>query len=107
MKTVIKSSSHENPLLQPGSRPVPGPETTAPPAPDAGAIDFDREIDRRIRKRLEAEIQRLHNHISLIEADRTALRLRLDERERFAAAVETSRPWKLMQWARGLVGRRW
>ncbi|KAA0252442.1 MAG: hypothetical protein EDX89_18465 [Acidobacteria bacterium] len=91
----------------PGSPSAPGRSAEAPPEPDLEQALFERDVARRIRGRLETEIRRLHHHISLVEADRGALRQRLEERERYVAALHSSVGWKLLQWARGLVGRRW
>jgi Skp family chaperone for outer membrane proteins len=68
---------------------------------------FERDLARRIQKRLETEIQRLQNHVAAIEADRNALRQRLDERERYLGALHASRGWRILQALRGLFGRRW
>lgn len=86
---------------------VPRSAAETPREPDLEAALFERDIARRIRGRLETEIRRLHHHISLVEADRSALRQRLDERERYVAAIHSSSGWRLLQWGRGLFGRRW
>ena len=85
----------------------PGRAPQAPLSPDVAEALFERDIARRIRGRLETEIRRLHHHISLVEADRNALRQRLEERERYVAAIHSSSGWRLLQWGRGLFGRRW
>lgn len=79
----------------------------ARPEPDLEEALFERDLARRIRGRLETEIRRLHHHINLVEADREALRQRLEERERYVSAIHASRGWRFLQWGRGLFGRRW
>ena len=71
------------------------------------ALEFDVELARRIRARLEGELRRVQQHNSSLEAERASLYSRLAERERFLSAIHASSAWKLIQSLRGLVGRRW
>ncbi len=71
------------------------------------ALEFELELARRASARLDEEIRRLGHHVAAVEADRNALRNRLDERERSLDAIRRSSAWRAVQWLRGLVGRRW
>jgi len=68
---------------------------------------FERDLAVKSQERLEKELRRLERRLAEVEAERTALRTRLDERERYLAAIRASRPWKVIQLLRSLVGRRW
>ncbi len=58
-------------------------------------------------KRLEDEVQRLTHRVAELEVDRVAIRTRAEEAERYLAAVRASLPWRVAQWLRGLMGRKW
>lgn len=57
--------------------------------------------------RLEDEVKRLTYRVAELESDRVALKNRTEEAEAYVAAVKTSAPWRVIQWLRGLVGRKW
>lgn len=57
--------------------------------------------------RLEDEVKRLTYRVAELEADRVALKNRTEEAEAYVAAVKSSAPWRVIQWLRGLVGRKW
>jgi phage shock protein A len=67
----------------------------------------EREMALAAARRLEDEVRRLEYRIAELEADRVALKNRTAEAEAYVAAVKTSRPWRVVQALRGLVGRRW
>ncbi len=67
----------------------------------------EREVALALARRLEEELRRLEYRIAELEADRVALRNRTEEAEAYLAAVRSSRPWRLIQFLRGLVGRQW
>jgi peptidoglycan hydrolase CwlO-like protein len=67
----------------------------------------EREMVLAAAKRLEDEVQRLSYRVAELEADRVALKNRTEEAEAYVAAVKTSAPWRVIQWLRGLVGRKW
>jgi predicted nucleic acid-binding Zn-ribbon protein len=67
----------------------------------------EREMALAAAKRLEDEVQRLSYRVAELEADRVALKNRTEEAEAYVAAVKTSSPWRVIQWLRGLVGRKW
>lgn len=71
------------------------------------SLTFELELAQRVTARLESELRRLQQHAAALEADRAAIRNRLDERERYLLAVQRSIGWRALQWTRGLVGRRW
>jgi hypothetical protein len=77
------------------------------PAVDLLQARFERDLALKAQERLEKELRRFERRLAEVEAERTALRTRLEERERYLAAIRASRPWKLIQLLRGLVGRRW
>jgi hypothetical protein len=88
------------------------PDTTAlgGPTPVPAALEkarFERELALAAQKRLADENRRLEYRIAELEADRIALRSRLEESERYVRDVKTSRPWRVIQLLRGLAGRRW
>jgi predicted nuclease with TOPRIM domain len=68
---------------------------------------FERDLARSVQLRFDEEKSRLEHRIALLQSDRSALRKRLDERERYVAAIHASLAWRAIQWLRGLVGRRW
>ena len=68
---------------------------------------FDLEMARAIRGRLEADRAQLGQRIAALEADRAALRKRLDERQSYIEAVNASAAWRIVQWVRALFGRKW
>ncbi len=67
----------------------------------------ERDLARAAQTRLEEEVQRLAYRVAELEADRVALKNRTDEAEAYVAAVKASTPWRVIQWLRGLVGRKW
>jgi phage shock protein A len=67
----------------------------------------EREMALATVKRLEEEVRRLEYRIAELEADRVALKNRTEEAESYVAAVKTSRPWRIVQTLRSLVGRQW
>src|SRR5450759_1178299 len=71
------------------------------------ALAFDVELARKVRVRLESELRRMEQHNANLEVERTSLRNRLDERERYVSAIHASLAWKLTQAVRGVFGRRW
>ncbi|MEO6326413.1 MAG: hypothetical protein ABIT01_16305 [Thermoanaerobaculia bacterium] len=70
-------------------------------------LKFDLELAGRVRIRLEAELRRQEQQYANLEVERDSLRHRLDERQRYVAAIHASGAWKLVQGVRGLFGRRW
>jgi ABC-type phosphate transport system auxiliary subunit len=68
---------------------------------------FERDLARSVQRRFDEERSRLEHRIALLQSDRAALRKRLDERERYVAAIHASLAWRTIQCLRGLVGRRW
>lgn len=67
----------------------------------------EREMAIAAAQRLEGEVQRLSYRVAELESDRVALKNRTEEAEAYVAAVKTSAPWRVIQWLRGLVGRKW
>jgi hypothetical protein len=67
----------------------------------------DREMALAAVRRLEDEVRSLSYRVAELEADRVALKNRTEESEAYVAAVKASAPWRAIQWARGLVGRKW
>lgn len=67
----------------------------------------EREMALAAARRLEEEVGRLEYRIAELEADRVALKNRTEEAEAYVAAVKASRPWRVIQALRGLVGRQW
>lgn len=72
-----------------------------------GRAEFERELALALQRRLVDENRRLEYRIAELEADRVALKSRLDETESYLRDVKTSKPWRLVQFLRGLVGRQW
>jgi len=70
-------------------------------------VRFERDLALKVQQRLAKELERAGRRLAEVEAERAALRSRLEERERYLAAVRASRPWRVVQFLRGLVGRRW
>ncbi len=68
---------------------------------------FERDLARSVQGRFDEERSRLEHRITLLQSDRSALRKRLEERERYVAAIHASAAWRAIQWLRSLVGRRW
>ena len=67
----------------------------------------EREMALAAMSRLEDEVKRLAYRVAELEADRVALKNRAEEAEGYVAAVKASRPWRVIQSLRGLVGRKW
>ena len=67
----------------------------------------EREMALAAAKRLEDEVQRLSYRVAELEAGGVALKNRAEEAEAYVAAVKASRPWRMIQSLRGLVGRKW
>jgi uncharacterized protein YlxW (UPF0749 family) len=67
----------------------------------------EREMALAAASRLEDENRRLAYRVAELEADRVALKNRTEEAEAYVAAVKASAPWRVIQWLRGLVGRKW
>lgn len=70
-------------------------------------VIFERDLARQTVKRLERETRQMERQVAQLRSEETALRNRLDERERYVAALHGSRGWKLLQALRGVFGRRW
>lgn len=70
-------------------------------------LGFELELARSGKANVEAEVRRLERRVAQLEADRAALQSRLDERERYVGAIHASGGWKLLQYVRGLFGRKW
>ena len=75
-------------------------------------VPDDEWISARVEKaRHEREMAlaaaSLAYRVAELEADRVALKNRTEEAEAYVAAVKTSAPWRVIQWLRGLVGRKW
>ena len=68
---------------------------------------FTVELTRKIRERREEHVRHLENVVADINADRSSLRTRLEERETYIRVLHGSRGWKFLQGLRGLFGRRW
>jgi len=68
---------------------------------------FELELSRELVRRLELDVRRLEQRLAQLEADRLVVAQRLEERERYLAAILRSTAWKLIQKLRGLFGRRW
>jgi hypothetical protein len=64
------------------------------------ALQFECELLRREARRLVAVNRALEARAALAEGESEGLR-------RHVAAMERSRPWRLAQWLRRLLGRRW
>ena len=73
----------------------------------AEKVQNEREMALAAASRLEEEVRRLAYRVAELEADRVALKNRTEEAEAYVAAVKTSAPWRVIQWLRGLVGRKW
>ena len=71
------------------------------------AARHEREMALAVARRLEDEIKRLSYRVAELEADRVALKNRTEEAEAYVAAVKGSAPWRVIQWMRGFVGRKW
>ncbi|HEX5855917.1 MAG TPA: hypothetical protein VFZ57_09875 [Thermoanaerobaculia bacterium] len=67
----------------------------------------EREMALAAVRRIEEEVGRLEYRIAELQADRVSLKNRTEEAEAYVAAVKTSRPWRVIQALRGLVGRQW
>lgn len=67
----------------------------------------EREMALAAAKRLEDEVKRLAYRVAELEAGGVALKNRAEEAEAYVAAVKASVPWRVIQWLRGLVGRKW
>lgn len=67
----------------------------------------ETEMALAAQRRLEDEVGRLTYRVAELEADRVALKNRTEEAEAYVAAVKASAPWRVIQWMRGLVGRKW
>lgn len=67
----------------------------------------EREMALAAASRLEDENRRLAYRVAELKADRVALKNRTEEAEAYVAAVKASAPWRVIQWLRGLVGRKW
>ena len=70
-------------------------------------LGFELELARSGKANVEAEVRRLERRVAQLEADRSALQSRLDERELDGGAIHASGGWKHLQSIRGLFGRRW
>jgi hypothetical protein len=64
------------------------------------ALRFEGELLRREVRRLVAVNRTLEAQLALARGEADALRRRV-------AAIERSRPWRLLQMVRGWLGRRW
>jgi len=67
----------------------------------------EREMALAAVSRLEDEVRRLAYRVAELESGHVALRSRTEEAEAYVAAVRTSKPWRAIQWLRGLMGRKW
>jgi chromosome segregation ATPase len=68
---------------------------------------FDLEMARAIQRRLEADRAQLGQRIASLDADRAALRKRIDERQSYIEAIHASIAWRVIQRVRALFGRKW
>lgn len=68
---------------------------------------FEREVAQAAQKRVADEMHRLEYRLAVLDADRVALKSRLEESEQYVRDVKSSTPWRVTQFFRGLVGRRW
>ncbi|MEO8056198.1 MAG: hypothetical protein ABI768_13650 [Acidobacteriota bacterium] len=71
------------------------------------AARHDREMALAAARRLEDEVKTLSYRVAELEAGRVALKSRAEEAEAWMTAVRGSAPWRVIQWMRGLVGRKW
>lgn len=67
----------------------------------------EREMALAAVSRLHDEAKRLSYRVAELEAGRVALKNRAEEAEAWVAAVRGSAPWRVIQWLRGFVGRKW
>jgi hypothetical protein len=67
----------------------------------------EREMALAAVRRLEAEVAGLAYRVAELEAGRAALGNRAEVAEAYVSAVKMSKPWRVVQWLRGLVGRKW
>ena len=67
----------------------------------------EREMALAAAKRFEDEVQRLAYRVAELDARVVVLKNRTEEAEAYVTAVKTSRPWRVIQSLRGLVGRQW
>jgi hypothetical protein len=74
---------------------------------DAEAAQFERDLALERERRAAEQVRRLELRQAEIRAELSALRARLDERERYLAAIHHSGGWRALQRLRQLVGRRW
>ena len=63
-------------------------------------LAFERALLQREVDRLTALTRMLEGRLSLAVAERDRLRT-------YVSAIEKSRPWRLVQALRGMIGRRW
>jgi septal ring factor EnvC (AmiA/AmiB activator) len=91
---------------------------TGTPAPEGEAslarlevrldeVTFERDLARQTVKRLEREMRQMEHQVAQARSEEVALRSRLDERERYIAALHGSKGWRLLQGVRHVFGRRW
>jgi chromosome segregation ATPase len=73
----------------------------------ADAALFDRDLALERERRTAVEVRRLELRLSETRAEVAALQSRLDERERYLAAIHHSGGWRALQGIRGWLGRRW
>lgn len=94
--------------------------STAPPGPAPSAarerstpqarieeLEYELNLSRQLRRRLEEERRRLDAHLAAVEADRAHLLSVLAQREAYVAAIHRSVVWRMAQALRRLVGRTW
>jgi septal ring factor EnvC (AmiA/AmiB activator) len=91
---------------------------TSTPAPEGEAslarlevrldeATFERDLARQTVKRLEREMRQMEHQVAQARSEEVGLRSRLDERERYIAALHGSKGWRLLQGVRRVFGRRW
>ena len=71
------------------------------------AAIFDRDLALERERRALGEGRRLELRLSDSQAEITALRSRVEERERYLGAIHSSLGWRLLQRFREFLGRRW
>lgn len=69
--------------------------------------EFERDLARLNSRRLADEIRRLEQRLVDSAADQASLKSQLDERAVYVDALHRSLGWRVLEAARGLLGRRW
>jgi len=74
---------------------------------DAEAARFERDLALERERRATGQARHLELRQAEIRAELSILRARLDERERYLAAIHQSGGWRFLQRLRQFLGRRW